>query len=109
MKDYEFKNLQNAEHYGYDAQSNQLMEECAELIQAVNKHKRAVLYGQRTFSMEDVENIAEEIADVEVMLQQVKHLLRLDPTYIEHIKKEKILRTTRKIRSRCRKQKNCYT
>ena len=27
-------------YYGYEAQSNQLVEECAELIQAVNKYRR---------------------------------------------------------------------
>lgn len=30
-------NLETAKYYGYEAQSNQLVEECAELIQAVNK------------------------------------------------------------------------
>lgn len=28
-------NLETAKYYGYEAQSNQLVEECAELIQAV--------------------------------------------------------------------------
>ena len=34
-------NLETAKYYGYEAQSNQLVEECAELIQAVNKYRRA--------------------------------------------------------------------
>ena len=29
-------NLETAKYYGYEAQSNQLVEECAELIQAVS-------------------------------------------------------------------------
>ena len=33
-------NLEIAKYYGYEAQSNQLVEECAELIQAVNKYRR---------------------------------------------------------------------
>lgn len=33
-------NLETAKYYGYEAQSNQLVEECAELIQAVNKYRR---------------------------------------------------------------------
>lgn len=32
-------NLETAKYYGYEAQSNQLVEECAELIQAVNKYR----------------------------------------------------------------------
>ena len=34
-------NYKVADYYGYEAQSNQLVEECAELIQAVNKYRRA--------------------------------------------------------------------
>lgn len=34
-------NLETAKYYGYEAQSNQLVEECAELIQAVNKYRRS--------------------------------------------------------------------
>ena len=33
-------NLETAKYYGYEAHSNQLVEECAELIQAVNKYRR---------------------------------------------------------------------
>lgn len=39
-------NLETAKYYGYEAQSNQLVEECAELIQAVNftqKERSAVI------------------------------------------------------------------
>ena len=39
-------NIKNAEHYGYEAQSNQLVEECAELIQAVSKYRRAAAKGE---------------------------------------------------------------
>ena len=28
-----------ADHFGYEEQSNQLIEECAELIQAVNRYR----------------------------------------------------------------------
>ena len=35
-------NLETAKYYGYEAQSNQLVEECAELIQAVNKYRREI-------------------------------------------------------------------
>ena len=35
------ENKKIGKYYGYEAQSNQLVEECAELIQAVNKYRRA--------------------------------------------------------------------
>ena len=31
-----------ADHYGYEAQSRQCMEECAELIQAINKYIQGI-------------------------------------------------------------------
>lgn len=40
------QNKENGRYYGYEAQSNQLVEECAELIQAVNKYRRARGRGQ---------------------------------------------------------------
>lgn len=35
------ENKNVGKYYGYEAQSNQLIEECAELIQAVNKYKES--------------------------------------------------------------------
>lgn len=51
--------------YGNEAQVNQGIEEMAELIQAVNKFRRKPV-------IENLENIAEEIVDVEIMLEQYK-------------------------------------
>ena len=53
------------ERYGDEAQINQGIEEMAELIQAVNKFRRKPV-------IENLENIAEEIVDVEIMLEQYK-------------------------------------
>jgi NTP pyrophosphatase (non-canonical NTP hydrolase) len=47
--------------YGATAQENMCIEECAELIQAINKKHRGLEH-----------NIAEEIADVEIVLAQLK-------------------------------------
>lgn len=60
-----------ARHYGYENQSLQLIEEMAELTQALNHLRRyndcnEVKHHQAVF---------EEIADVEIMLEQIKHLL----------------------------------
>jgi len=68
-------NLETAKYYGYEAQSNQLVEECAELIQAVNKYRRVETgLGQPVAEDKKAiarDNLVEEIADVELMLEQV--------------------------------------
>lgn len=66
-----------AEHYGYDAQSRQCIEEMAELTQAINKLWRVCGNGQRTEKSiaECRYNLVEEIADVQIMLYQLGYLL----------------------------------
>lgn len=67
-------NLETAKYYGYEAQSNQLVEECAELIQAVNKYRRVETgLGQPVAEDKKAiarDNLVEEIADVELMLER---------------------------------------
>ena len=55
------------EHYGIESQRRILVEECAELIQAVSKVERS------GSSSETIKNLFAEIADVEIMLEQVKY------------------------------------
>lgn len=55
------------EHYGIESQRRILVEECAELIQAISKVERN---GSTT---EMIRNLFAEIANVEIMLEQVKH------------------------------------
>lgn len=61
-----------ADHYGLDSQLNMLQEECAELIQAVNKYKRT-----RTTA------IVEEMADVYIMLYQITYLLNKEVASVD--------------------------
>ena len=67
-----------AEHYGYDNQSRQLIEEMSELTVAINKYWRKILFcGKKKienveFPMPEESNVIEEIADVEIMLEQMK-------------------------------------
>ena len=49
------------EYYGEEMQENQCIEECAELIQAINKKRRGRAH-----------NLSEEIADVEIYLERLK-------------------------------------
>lgn len=85
-----------ARFYGFDAQTNQLIEECAELIQATNKYKRQFLRGQHVRESGDKaprDMIVEEIADVEVMLCQIKQLFGITELEIEDVAERKIERT----------------
>lgn len=66
-----------AEHYGYDAQSRQCIEEMAELTQAINKLWRVCGNGQKTekSNRECMDNLMEEMEDVQIMLWQMEYLL----------------------------------
>ena len=103
------QNKENGRYYGYEAQSNQLVEGCAELIQAVNKYRRARGRGQVLSPLLEpsqadkdreqvaLDNLVEEIADVEIMLEQVKDLLQIPEEDIEAIKLYKVNRTRGRI------------
>lgn len=72
------------EEYGYDAQSRQCIEEMAELTQAINKFWRKQLGCGKVslecagFRNEEYKNLVEEIADVQIMLAQMKIFLDCD-------------------------------
>lgn len=72
-----------AEVYGYEPQSRQLIEEMAELTQAINKHWRKDMNCGKSIPMLNTNSerwvhIAEEIADVKICLEQVEYLLQCD-------------------------------
>lgn len=75
-----------ADYFGYEQQKNMLIEEQAELIQALNKF-------DRKGTKEAFNNIIEEMADVELMIDQVKYLLDISQDAIDEIKEAKIKRT----------------
>jgi len=82
-----YKKLLNK--YGLNFQLNMLMEECAELIQATNKYIR---YNKE--SAQPIRNLSEEIADVEIMIEQIKYHLDLQDLElrIETEKHDKLLK-----------------
>ena len=89
---------QIADYYGLDSQLNILQEELAELIQAISKYRRR-----------DPTHILEEIADVEIMLDQVKYLIGnpVTPrvfveTAVEVIRENKINRQLKRIEEETR-------
>lgn len=63
-----------ANYYGRATQSRQCIEECAELIQAINKWDRAQSSGDPEKVKKAVGSIVEEIADVRIMLDQLTFL-----------------------------------
>lgn len=90
-------NLETAKYYGYEAQSNQLVEEWVELIQAVNKYRRVETGCPKPVAEDKKaiarDNLVEEIADVELMLEQVKYLLQIPEDELLAVKTFKVNRT----------------
>lgn len=96
-----------ADTYGYDSQSRMLIEEMAELTKAINKAWRVFNYCKADTvedlkvgamaMQESIRNLIEEIADVEIMLEQIKYLL--DCVYaVEEVKEQKIARQLERIK-----------
>ena len=90
-------------HYDNDAQIRQLIEEMAELTQALNKlwrYENACFNGDVYKLKHD---IIEEIADVEICLEYVKYLLGCDDSSqqieadVEKVKKFKVERELERI------------
>ena len=77
-----------ADHYGKENQLRQLMEECAEVIleasHSIRKDGCTI-------------NLIREIADVEIMIEQIKYLFKISEADISEIKEEKIERQMERI------------
>lgn len=101
------RNLQGI-RFGLDNRLRQVSEECAELIQAVMKYQRLQENDKtlRSKAMSKlklspllpdnetiiINNISEEIADVELCIEQIKYLMNTEQK-VEHIKRLKLERT----------------
>jgi NTP pyrophosphatase (non-canonical NTP hydrolase) len=70
--------------WGNNSQMDMCIEECAELIQAINKFRRNP-------SAENMKALCSEVADVENMIEQVRFILKKD-AMIDNIKNEKLER-----------------
>jgi hypothetical protein len=81
-------------HYGAE-QVGLLMEESAELIQALSKYRRLTVGGQppRKTKEEIIYSVIEEMADVSIMIEQVKELLCVSPGLFDTVINKKLLRT----------------
>ena len=66
---------QIANTYGFEQQREMLVEECAELIQAVQKLKQADTIEDAEQIDKATSNYLEELADVSIMLEQMRYML----------------------------------
>ena len=57
------------DHYGFDNQSDQLIEECGELIVSISKNKR---YSLSESCIDYYDNLIEELADVKNLIEQLE-------------------------------------
>lgn len=94
-----------ADHYGYDTQSRQCIEEMSELTQAINKFWRNQL-GCGKYKLldspsfcEERKNIIEEISDVQIMLWQLIYFFDAD---VQSIIEKKIDRQLDRIKEECK-------
>ena len=62
--------------WGLVAQYDQCVEEMAEMIVAINKYKRKVLYKEYQNDDKVIKNLVEEIADVAICLEQMQHFFK---------------------------------
>lgn len=79
-------------HFGVDRQSRQAMEECGELIQAINKMLR--------YPDDEVKRIEliEEIADVLIMIVQLKIIFEIEQSEIKRMMNYKKSRLVQRYR-----------
>ena len=90
-----------ADHYGYEPQSRQLVEELSELIQAVCKHNRA--FGGKKLSessgCNEKDAIIEEMADVTIMMCQLQHILGIGNLDLDSKIEQKLNRQIERIKN----------
>ena len=88
--------IEQAEQFGLENRLLQCTEEAGELIQALSKYQR-ILQGDKTCQTDMIHAeymVAEEMADIEICIKQLKYLLE-NTEQIEQIKEEKVQRTER--------------
>ena len=94
--------LKLIQHYGVNAQQRQLAEEVFELQEAITTHelKNSVSYEIPLTELTDTkEHIAEEIADVTVMLKQFQYHYGIENEFILALIKGKVDRQLERIKN----------
>lgn len=97
------KNLETIiNHFGVDNQLKKLNEECYELIEAINIFERVAFNCEDDFGDKEAlryrkANIAEEIADCMVLLNQFIKKYNISTLDIQKLFEEKVCRTIKRI------------
>ena len=85
------------EVYGIEAQMDMVVEECAELISAIQKRKRAMQHPtKQSISKDTITPVIEEGVDVQVMNQQLWYIYFPSETW-DRILREKLDRLEEKL------------
>ncbi len=79
------------EEWGEDSQIDMAIEECSELVMALCKARRNI--NEQTFSC-----VCEEIADVEIMMQQLRIIFDTDK--VDKFREEKLKRLRERLETR---------
>lgn len=77
-------------HYGFKEQARQTIEEMAELTVALSKM-------HREYSKKNLDNIIEELADVQIMIEQIMYLTS-SKSEVKQIMEQKIKRQLSRIK-----------
>ena len=88
--------------WGLVAQYDQCVEEMAEMIVAINKYKRKVLYKEYENNNKVIENLVEEIADVSICLEQMQHFFK--DYHIDDVIEQKMQKFQKEIDEQKKKQ-----
>ena len=89
-----------ANYYGREKQQRKLMGECAELIQALNKHcdyDEEFNLCPKEYDWKYFQDVVGEIADVQVMIAQIKFLLNISDDAVNEVMKFKVDRQLERI------------
>ena len=87
-------------HYGITHQQRKLNEEVFELQEAITRYEDDYYYMCEPEGLDIAkEHITEELADVMVLLNQIKYYYELDSERIEKIMKEKIARQLERMKN----------
>ena len=89
------------ELWGLVAQYDQCVEEMAEMIVAINKYKRKVLYKEYQNDDKVIKNLVEELADVSICLEQMKHFYKNNK--IDEIIEQKMQKFLKEIKEQKKK------
>lgn len=94
------QNIQKiARHYGLEHQREKTIEECLELIQAIEKYQQELWNeGYVCISKGYRKHIIEEIADVQIMIKQMVYLMGCKKD-LEHFMRYKIDRQLKRMKT----------